>query len=336
MLAASAVFLEIGRKLSAQREVLGLSLQDVERHTHLRNHYLRALEAGDLKGLPSPVQGRGMLANYATFLGLNPEPLLLRFAEGLQGVLVAKQAAVASKPKPARPRPARQGIRMDLLLGAMALVLVVGFVIWGAFRVFSIRAEVNDATRTPSPPPISEVLASGNNPPTTPAATGPAVTLTLPAGAVLPGVEITSTITSTLTTGSITGTASIPGSTQAALPPPPGNSALQVYVVIQQPAWMRVTVDGEVAFEGRVRKGAAFSYEGDSYIDILTGNGAGVQVFFNQVDLGLLGALGEVVDRVFTPQGIFTPTPTITPTPRPVTPTPVGPTATSTQVMIMP
>ena len=69
---ADAIFIEIGRTLRHQREILGLSLEDVEKHTHLRLHYLKALEAGDLSAMPSPVQGRGMLHNYGEFLGLDP------------------------------------------------------------------------------------------------------------------------------------------------------------------------------------------------------------------------------------------------------------------------
>ena len=81
---SDAIFTEVGQKLQAQRELMGLSLGDVERHTHIRMHYIQALEAGDIDHLPSPVQGRGMLSNYATFLGLNTEIILLRFADGLQ------------------------------------------------------------------------------------------------------------------------------------------------------------------------------------------------------------------------------------------------------------
>jgi cytoskeleton protein RodZ len=39
-----AIFAEIGKKLKIQRELLGLSIEDVERHTHIRMHYVRALE----------------------------------------------------------------------------------------------------------------------------------------------------------------------------------------------------------------------------------------------------------------------------------------------------
>jgi hypothetical protein len=88
-----------------------------------------------------------------------------------------------------------------------------------------------------------------------------------------------------------------------------------------------VLVDGEVTFEGRVVPGSAYQYSGEDKVEILTGNGAAIQVFFNQQDLGPMGLLGEVVHQVFTRQGVQTPTPTITitasPTARP-TRTPRG------------
>ncbi|MCP4286821.1 MAG: helix-turn-helix domain-containing protein, partial [Gammaproteobacteria bacterium] len=68
--AARDLFVKIGSALRQQRELLGLTLESIEQQIHVRVHYLQALETGDLSGLPSPVQGRGMLNNYASFLGL--------------------------------------------------------------------------------------------------------------------------------------------------------------------------------------------------------------------------------------------------------------------------
>jgi hypothetical protein len=96
---------------------------------------------------------------------------------------------------------------------------------------------------------------------------------------------------------------------------PEGEQGLQVYVTVRQRAWVQVTADGEVVFAGRVLPGSAYQFEGDETVEILTGNGAALQVFFNQVDLGTLGAYGEVVQLVFTAEGVQTPTPTITFTP---------------------
>jgi cytoskeletal protein RodZ len=81
---ADVIFAEIGAQLRERRELISLTFEEVERHTKLRAAFVKALEEGVLDKLPSPVQTRGMLANYATFLDLDTEAILLRFADGLQ------------------------------------------------------------------------------------------------------------------------------------------------------------------------------------------------------------------------------------------------------------
>jgi hypothetical protein len=88
---------------------------------------------------------------------------------------------------------------------------------------------------------------------------------------------------------------------------------------------MRVTVDGEIEFEGRVIPDSAYTFVGDDQIEVLTGNGEALQIYLLQHDLGLMGTFGQVVDRIYTLQGVENPTPTITPTgtaTSPVTATP--------------
>ncbi len=315
---ADAIFAEVGRNLQQQRELLGLSLDDVVRHTHLRKHYLKALELGDLQSLPSPVQGRGMLKNYATFLGMDPEPLLLRFADGLQARLAIKKAQlseVEEKTKPTRPRsarlpaPLRRLLANEYLIGGVIGVFLVGFVMWGAIRIFSMRT-----TEIPSPtaPSIAEILLA------TPTAT---ITPT-----PIPQIATQSEGLVFAETADAPGT----GTVEPFTPPPQGAHAIQVYVTVNQRAWMRVMIDGKEAFNGRVIPGSAYSYAGEESIEVLTGNGAALQIFYNQQDLGLMGNFGQVVDRVFTQEGVETPTPTITPTSTktpPLSPTP-RPTAT--------
>ena len=75
---------DIGRTLQEARERLGLTLEEAERVTRIRVHHLEAIERGDLDALPSPVQARGFLNNYADFLGLDAEAILLQYADTLQ------------------------------------------------------------------------------------------------------------------------------------------------------------------------------------------------------------------------------------------------------------
>jgi hypothetical protein len=97
-------------------------------------------------------------------------------------------------------------------------------------------------------------------------------------------------------------------------PPLDAGGAIQLSISVIQRAWMRVIVDGEIEFEGRVIPGSAYQFSGQERIELLTGNGAALQLFFNQNDLGVLGDYGEVVFRVFTSEGVLLPTATITPT----------------------
>lgn len=325
----AAIFAEIGQRLQHQRELLGISLDDVVNYTHLRRHYLAALEAGNLAGLPSPVQGRGMLNNYAVFLGLDPEPLLLRFAEGLQARLADQQAArsqeqAIAQPRPARrrwqlPAPLRRFLSGDLLIGGLITVFLVGFVLWGAVRIFAMRSQ---QAPSPTAPSIADVLLATATPTATatpiPGATqealGQVVTSgTPPAGGALPSQAGTADVSSTqaLTT-TIKGTAG-----------PKQN--VQIYITVRQRAWMQIKVDNKVEFQGRVLPNSAYSFAGEKQVEILTGNAAALQVFFGQQDMGVLGLFGEIVDQIYTANGIVSPTPsatpTITPTPR-TTPTP--------------
>src|SRR5579864_800950 len=73
----------VGAELRAARENRDLSLEQVEKQTRIRVHYLAALELDEYAELPSAVQARGFLRNYARFLGLDADSLEARFNAAL-------------------------------------------------------------------------------------------------------------------------------------------------------------------------------------------------------------------------------------------------------------
>jgi hypothetical protein len=52
-LESTQIFREIGAELRNRRELLSLHLGEVERNTHVKAHYLEALEKGAMDDLPS-------------------------------------------------------------------------------------------------------------------------------------------------------------------------------------------------------------------------------------------------------------------------------------------
>jgi hypothetical protein len=94
-----------------------------------------------------------------------------------------------------------------------------------------------------------------------------------------------------------------------------------VQITVRERAYMRIIVDGDTEFDGRVLTGEVYTFAGQEYIEIVTGSGSALQVMHNEQEIGVLGTYGEAVNFVISIDGVQTPTPTITSTPT-ETPTP--------------
>ncbi|WKZ55666.1 MAG: DUF4115 domain-containing protein [Anaerolineales bacterium] len=301
------MFAEVGARLRERRETLNLRHEEIERHIHLRAHYLRALEEGDFGGLPSAVQTRGMLANYAAFLGLDVDELLLRFADVLQARHRERHPlpyGARGKPAPAAPASPplfRSFLTVDLLGIGLALFLAA-FLIWGV----SFVAQKKEQARAATPVMLDALIE--------------------PTPSAAPGTPAPTSIL--LDLGNLTATLE-PLEPPGALPTAPEGVNVQVNIIALERTFLRITVDGKVAFEGRVNPGTAYPFDAADQIEVLAGSGAALRVTYNQRDMGLLGGFGEVVNLIYRADGMVTPTPTIGPSPT-VTPTP---TATFTPTM---
>jgi cytoskeletal protein RodZ len=287
------LFAELGAQLRERREALNLTREEIERHIHLRAHYMLALEQGEISGLPTAVQTRGMLNNYASFLNLDVDAILLRYADVLQ-VRHREQhplpPGARGRPAPSAPAtlpPLRGFVVADMMAIGLVLLLVV-FSVWGVQFVIQKGAQAK-----PSPPAKIDILLEA-----TP----------LPAGGILiptSGLLDLEGITPTLQ----------PLETPLGLPEIPEGISVLLNIIAIERTYLRVIVDGEVAFEGRVTPGTAYPFEAESEIEVLAGNGAALRIVYNQRDVGLLGKYGEVVDLIYLGNEVVTPTPTIGPSP---------------------
>ena len=284
---------EIAQQLRRRREMLSLTLDEIERHTKMRAQFMEALEKGNFDDLPSPVQTRGMLSNYASFLDLDVDALLLRFADALQA---RHRERYPEKPEGQRKQPTipeslprlRSFIAGDLVFGIGMVLLLVVFSVWGISRVIALQSEQETGVQAEATgPSISEALIG------TPQETTEAEVTLIPAeDTPLPDLA--------------EGTIEIP--TQAP------NVNVQVNVVAIERSYLKVTVDGEVAFDGRTIPGNVYPFEAEQSIEVLAGNGAGLRVVYNQRDLGLLGGFGQIARYIYTIDDVIVPTPEVPPT----------------------
>ncbi len=303
-LASQAIFTAIGETLRQRRESLSMSLDEIERHTHVRKHYLQELEAGEFGRLPSSVQARGMLNNYARFLDLDVDALLLKFAESLQIQRLERQPRLDETPQKSAskspfkikiPAAIQRYLSVDIFVGGGLVLLLLTFAIWGTSRIVNLRA---GSTPQPTAPSISNILISA------------------------PEAAIATPTRTTTGNGSST-IVPVAGETLVLTLPAAGHGPVQVVVVAYEQTLVRVTVDGKIQFDGRVTAGTAYPFDGNNQIEVLTGNGRAISILYNQNNLGPMGNYGEVVDRVYTANAILNPTATFTPTPS-ITPTPTA------------
>lgn len=274
------IFKEIGAELRSNREALSLHIDEVERNTHVKAHYLEALEQGAMDKLPSTVQTRGMLSNYASFLDMDVDAILLRFADALQASHRERNPKLVRKegqPILANLPPLRSFIAGDMIFGIGMAVLLVGFVIWGINRVVTVQSQ---REIQPTAPSISDVLLASPDP-----------SLFTPTATLLPVESFAGQATPTI----IIPTVNI-------------NVSVQVNLVAVERTYMRVIVDGETVFEGRVIPGNVYFYEAEDQVEVLVGSGAAIRIAYNGRDLGLLGGFGQIVSNIYRADEVVTPT----------------------------
>jgi len=323
------IFNSIGKELNLQRTQLNLSFSEIEQFTNIRTYYLEVLENGNLEKLPSIPQAKGMLNNYATFLNLDVDKIMVEFAEGLQTRRNENYAPhkIGSDNQLAYqvPEVKKVGwlkfITVDLILTTVLIVGLLIFIIWGAVNISGIQDqdEVIDA------PSISEILLEN-----TPESTEEVL-------AEIIDEETTETVSQNTDSQDIA-TNEVPDeepseNTPDEAGPVQSGDPVQVYIIARQRAYLKIDVDGETVFTGRVVPGNAYEYSGEISIELLTGNAAGLEIFYNLNPIGAIGEVGEVKSLIFTSStGMVTPTPRFSPSPTSIqqlSPTP-SPTATPT------
>lgn len=308
----------LGQQLRTAREARELTIEDVEQALRIRSRFLEAFETGAYEDLPGAVQARGFLRNYARFLKLDEDVVLAEY-DAVQVALPPEQRTpamprvVSAPPPTAIPAPPTsdpvpgavsaqtgRGRRVGVVLGAIiGLVAMLGACYGG---VQFLERFLNEQAGQGGPDLVSIL-------PTVPSLT-PSATF-LASATPLPGARV------------------IDGAT-----PITGRVVLDIAVV--QRSFVRVTVDGVLAFEGIVRPGTQLEYQAQQTLTLEASNGSALDVVFNNLPLGLLGQRGEVVEKTFTPEMVLTPTvpviPTATETPVPLAVQPAAEATTALEV----
>ncbi|MFK3736589.1 helix-turn-helix domain-containing protein [Massilia sp. TN1-12] len=327
-----------GQTLSAQREAMGWSVEQVADQLKLAVRQVVALEAGDYASLPSPAVTRGFVRAYAKLLKMDPAPLVAQIEMDTPAPVDNSAATAARRPAPASFSESKfpsHGKRSSLPLGWIAGAVVVVAAAAAAWQFGLIPLGHRDADgglaapatngtgiateapaghavetlQSPSVPLISVPAPGGEAAPagssTTGTAAAPAagpvvnVPATTATGAP-PAAAPAAPATPAATLGNVPGAATTPAAAQAAAQPAAPAGANPLVLNVREDSWIEVrpAKGGPALISRLVKGGSTETVNVDQPVRVVVGNPGGVSATLRGNAVALPAVPGKTLSRI--------------------------------------
>ncbi len=284
-----------GERMQREREMRGITLEEIAESTKIGTRSLRALEGEDFDKLPGGIFNKGFVRAYARYLGIDEEQAVTDFMAAYGDYQQQQpQAAEESKPEEEAP-PASLNL---LVVGGAVVVLVLFLAIWGFHDRLSGAASriAHRFRRVPAAQAPNTVAAAPTSAPSTAPASQPIVAPPAALGAV---PDPAAAAADPLSGKTANAAASEPAKTTPEMAAAGREFVLQVHA--RQDAWVKIKADDELLMEG-VLKGDKTIHAKQKVV-FTTGNAAAIELSFNGEPQPTLGADNQVKTVVFTPDG---------------------------------
>ena len=259
-----------GERLRREREMRGITLEEIADSTKIGTRSLRALEQEDFDKLPGGIFNKGFVRAYARYLGIDEEQAVTDF---LAAAGDPEQPLPTPFPK-GRPAISSSGGRSWAAVLALLALAGGGFAAW-KYRVGPFAGRAVQPEAVSAPPVVA-------HPPSTTASTAvPTESGANPAAAPSPQ----------------------PGRTSAGAASTMGEGFV-VQVRAKEDSWVSITADDRLVMEGTLLAADSKEVRATKKLVLKTGNAAGIEVSYNNQAPKTLGRANEVKTVVFTPQGL--------------------------------
>jgi cytoskeleton protein RodZ len=242
-----------GEHLKREREMRGVSLDEISVATRIGTRFLEALENEQWDRLPGGVFNRGFVRAISRFLGLDEEGLLAEYALAVNDRVEAPAWTGAGFPPRARTN------WITWLLAAVLLILVVGGA-WAAWRR-------HVAKRAHVQAPAAQVAQ-------TPAA---------PQGAAIPPPA----------RSEANAPASAPPADANATPNPAEPALLELKLEAGKSTTVSVVADGKSVFDGKINSGVTRQFQATEKFDVSARDSSALLLELNGQVLPPLGRPGR-------------------------------------------
>lgn len=280
-----------GDRLRREREMRGITLDEIAESTKIARRHLEALEKEDFDALPGGIFNRGFVRSYARYLGIDEDQAVADYsAAAAEPVEGEKFPLDIPEPGP-ELNPRRSTLPLILALVALVAVLAI---FWARTRSRSAENQDSASTSMPSTSRSPTPSSSSNE---VPAQTPAGSESTPQEVSTVPGVEQTRSMDSANTTATL----QAPASTAAS---PSPERQFSVVIVAKEDSWVNVTADGRTVLSRVLNIGEQQTFRAGRKIVFTTGNAGGVDVSFNGRTLGTIGNESEKRVLTFTPTGL--------------------------------
>jgi cytoskeleton protein RodZ len=286
----------VGEHLRRQRQMRGISLDEIVAITKISRRHLQALEDEQFDQLPGGIFNRSYVRAYAKCVGIDEEQAVAEYQEAAREKapdtrVIAQQHASLHSDRP------RERTGFPLMPVLVLLVVVAGGV--GGWKVYQHRqrekaqaatsassAEVHEApVNSNSSPPAVQTLSSPLRP--TPEASSPASAAPQAAAASSQLPAAPAPTPTSLNTAD---------QTAVALP-------FELTVRPKDQAWVSVKADGRYLVRGIIAPPAVKTIHASTEIIFYTGNAGAVEVAFNGKGVPLTAGPNQPQTLVFNSHG---------------------------------
>jgi cytoskeleton protein RodZ len=263
----------VGETLKRARLAQSLDLSTLAAQTKINVKYLEAIEADDRKSLPSGFFYKSFVDQYARFLSLDTQEINAEVDRLLSDdaplPLPGYESAVARNVPPMGYGPRLHSLRTYASVAALVLVVVACsgvYTLWRNRGTIDVRAMIENV-RSLGKTRVAQASASKPN-------DHPAVTLT---------------------------TVARSEGERTPFEPAPPDYKVMLDLVAHEATWVSVSSDGKPVFSGILQPNQSKSVGGKQSAKMRVGNAAGIEIRLNGKLLGPLGARGQVLVVLFTP-----------------------------------
>jgi cytoskeleton protein RodZ len=286
-----------GERMRREREMRGITLEEISESTKISSRCLRALEKEEFDKLPGGIFNKGFVRAYARHVGMDEDQAVADFVSASGG---EKEQPL---PDPLVPRAVALGQsthehanwRAFALLVVLLVTAIVAAWKLAPLTFYTVSEAVTSRLKSKtavSPPPRVTPPPAAETTTATPSAPAPAVQRKPVAQAKPVNVA-----------------ASTPVAPPAAAPdadnaPAVQTGAFMVQIRAREDAWVQIVADGKLLSEGVLVAPAERHVRATNEVVIRTGNAAGVEVSFNGQPLPSLGATNEAATVTLTAGGV--------------------------------